>query len=246
MSSSAGRLIAIGDVHGCIHALDAVLDAIKPTAADELVFLGDMIDNGRESKDVLERILKLQQRCRVVLIEGNHEEMMLRARDSDADMNYWMNCGGAATLTSYNFPGKLKDVPESHWALIESCLPYYETDDFIFTHANYLPDRPMSEQPPHELRWTLFDPPEQEPHASGKPITVGHTEQRDGEVVDLGFAACIDTACWRYGWLTALDRRSGETWQASKWGVMREPGEETHREKLGELIGELSGKFGRD
>jgi hypothetical protein len=57
----------------------------------------------------------------------------------------------------------------------------------------------------------------------------------------LGFATCIDTACWRYGWLTALDRTSGEIWQASKWGVLREPGEASHREQLGELIG---GKIG--
>ena len=236
MSSSTGRLIAIGDVHGCSHALDAVIEAIKPTAADELVFLGDMIDNGRESKDVLERILKLQQKCRVVLIEGNHEEMMLRARDNDADFNYWMNCGGAATLSSYNFPGKLKDVPESHWALIESCLPYYETDEYVFTHANYLPDVPMDRQPKHYLRWTLFDPNEMHPHMSRKPVVVGHTEQKEGEIVDLGFAMCIDTACWRYGWLTAMDCLTGDIWQASRWGVMREPQESSHRERLTQIF----------
>lgn len=237
MSSSTGRVIAIGDVHGCVHALDALLDAIAPTSADEIVLLGDMIDNGRESKEVLDRILKLQQQCRVVLIEGNHEEMMLRARANEADLNYWMNCGGAVTLTSYHFPGRLKDVPESHWQLIESCVPYYETADDIFTHANYLPELAMSDQPPHELRWTLFEPQEVRPHFSGKRVTVGHTEQRNGEILDLGYAACIDTACWRYGWLTALDRTTGEIWQASKWGVIREAGEEVHREALGELIG---------
>ena len=241
MGSSAGRLIAIGDVHGCIHALDAVLEAIAPTVRDELVFLGDMIDNGRESKEVLDRIVELRRQCRVVLIEGNHEEMMLRARTSEADFNYWMNCGGATTLSSYHFPGKLADVPDSHWELIESCSPFFETNEFIFTHASYLPELLMSAQPPHELRWTLFDRSELAPHCSGKPVTVGHTEQRDGEVLDLGFAACIDTACWRYGWLTALNRTSGETWQASKWGVMRKAGEAMLGERVAKALGQAAG-----
>jgi serine/threonine protein phosphatase 1 len=75
-----------------------------------------------------------------------------------------------------------------------------------------------------------------QPHFSGKPMTVGHTEQRDGELLDLGFATCIDTACWRYGWLTALDRTLNTIWQASRWGVVREPGEATHRGPLAQLL----------
>jgi hypothetical protein len=66
------RLIAIGDVHGCFHALDAVLNSIDPAREDRLVFLGDIIDQGRESRDVLERIIALRRQCRVVLIQGNH------------------------------------------------------------------------------------------------------------------------------------------------------------------------------
>ncbi len=123
-------------------------------------------------------------------------------------------------------------MPEQHWKLLAEGRPYYETDEFIFTHANYLPDEPMELQPGHELRWVVLDPDEMRPHLSGKTVFVGHTEQRDGEVLDLGFVVCIDTSCWRYGWLTAIDVRSRETWQASKWGLMREPGETSHRERL--------------
>jgi serine/threonine protein phosphatase 1 len=236
MTTSPGRLIAIGDVHGCIHGLEAVIQALVPTADDRLVFLGDLVDHGRDSCQVLDYILELQSKCQVVLIEGNHEEMMLAARESQEAFLAWQNWGGAPTLSSYHFPGKMSDVKSEHWQLLESCLPFYETEDFIFTHANYLPDLSMSEQPGHYLRWTLFDPHEMHRHESHKPVVVGHTEQKEGEIVDLGFAMCIDTACWRYGWLTAMDCYTGDTWQASRWGVMREPEESSHREKLTQIF----------
>lgn len=233
--ASPGRLIAIGDVHGCAHALDALLEAIHPTAADTLVFLGDLIDNGRDSRTVLERIIELQTGCHVVLIQGNHEEMLFAARESEKALRYWENCGGIATLSSYRFCGALKDIPDAHWELLASARPYWETDDVIFTHASYLPDVPMDQQPDYQLRWALLDPAEARPHCSGKPVIVGHWEQPNSEVLDLGFAICIDTACWRYGWLTALDVRSKQIWQASRWGLLRDAGEDTHRGRLPQL-----------
>jgi serine/threonine protein phosphatase 1 len=237
-----GRLIAIGDVHGCAHALEALVEAIGPAADDTLVFLGDMVDQGPETREVLERIIELKSRCRIVLIEGNHEEMMFAARESLAAFLYWENCGGALTIDSYHFGGRIDDVSEKHWKLLAECQPFYETDEFIFTHSNYLPDEPMELQPGHELRWAILDPAEVRPHLSGKTVFVGHTEQREGEVLDLGFVVCLDTACWRYGWLTAIDARSRETWQASKWGMLREQGESSHRERLIEVIGARRGK----
>jgi serine/threonine protein phosphatase 1 len=227
-----GRLIAIGDVHGCAHALDALLDVIAPAADDTLVFLGDLVDQGPQTREVIERIIDLKSRCHVVIIEGNHEEMMFAARETVGALRYWENCGGALTISSYHFGGTLADVPEKHWKLLAEGRPYFETDDFIFTHANYLPDEPMELQPGHELRWVVLEPAEMRPHLSGKTVFVGHTEQRDGEVLDLDFVVCIDTSCWRYGWLTAIDVRTRETWQASKWGLLREPGETSHRERL--------------
>jgi serine/threonine protein phosphatase 1 len=232
----SGRLIAIGDVHGCVHALDAVLDAIAPAADDQIVFLGDLIDQGKESREVLERIIALKRVCRVVLIRGNHEEMLYAAWASEGALRYWENCGGVATLNSYRFGGKLADVPAEHWALLDTCVPYYETDEFIFTHANYLADLAMDEQPEYTLRWALFEPPKERPHFSGKTVVVGHTEQKNAEILDLGFAMCIDTACWRYGWLTAIEAPSRDYWQASRWGILRDSDETSHRSRLKELL----------
>ena len=141
-----------------------------------------------------------------------------------------------ATLNSYRFGGTLADIPAEHWALLDTCVPYYETDEFIFTHANYLADLALDEQPEYTLRWALFDPPKEQPHFSGKTVVVGHTEQKNAEVLDLGFATCIDTACWKYGWLTALDAQARDVWQASRWGVLRDEGETSHRSRLKELL----------
>ena len=115
-------------------------------------------------------------------------------------------------------------------------MPYYETDDFIFTHANYLADVPMDEQPEYTLRWALFDPAKERPHFSGKTVVVGHTEQKNAEILDLGFAMCIDTACWKYGWLTAIDVRSRDVWQASRWGMLRDGDETSHRQSAERIV----------
>lgn len=234
--SQSGRLIAIGDVHGCVHALDALLDAIQPTPDDQLVFLGDLIDQGRDSREVLERLIDLKFQTKLVVIQGNHEEMLFAARRSEKALRYWENCGGVATLNSYRFGGNLSDIPEEHWAFLAEGIPYFETEAFVFTHANYVPDLPMKEQPGHDLRWALVEPEEMKPHGSGKPVIVGHSEQPTSEVLDLGFAICIDTACWRHGWLTAIDLPSKRLWQASRWGMLRASREPTHRGTLARVM----------
>ena len=95
-----GRLIAIGDVHGCGHRYSTLaIDSIRPTADDTLVFIGDMVDQGPETREVLERIIELKSRCEVVLIEGNHEELMFKARESQAAFLYWEHCGGCSRST---------------------------------------------------------------------------------------------------------------------------------------------------
>lgn len=235
-NSSDGRLIAIGDVHGCGLALDALLQAIDPTPRDHIVFLGDLVDQGKDSKDVLEHILKLQDKAQVTLIQGNHEEMMFAALEDEQALRYWERCGGVATLNSYRFGGTLDDIPKAHWELLESCVPYWESEQFIFTHANYVPDVPMADQPGYSLRWELFDDTKEKPHFSGKPVVVGHTEQKVAEILDLGFTLCIDTACWTYGWLTAIDMNTRELWQASRWGILRDPDEASQRQLLNQLL----------
>jgi serine/threonine protein phosphatase 1 len=145
------RTLAIGDIHGASSALDALLAVVRPTPADTLVFLGDYVDRGPDSRGVLDRLLALRDQCRVVCLRGNHELMMLRARTGRDDRRMWLSVGGAECLLSYGttpgVPGTLADVPAEHWAFLEGeCVDWYETMSHIFVHANLSPDLSPAEE----------------------------------------------------------------------------------------------------
>jgi serine/threonine protein phosphatase 1 len=216
-----GRTIAIGDIHGCSSALDAVLDVIEPRPDDFIVTLGDYIDRGPDSRGVLERLIDLGTRCRLVPILGNHDQMLLDVRSGVVPFEEFFGMGGGPTLDSYG-PGRSLDlIPGEHFEFLERCLDYHETDSHIFAHANYFPDLPMAEQPVGMLRWESLRDTTPGPHESCKTVIVGHTSQKDGEILDLGHVVCIDTYCYGGGWLTALDVKTGEVWQADRDGRIR-------------------------
>ena len=88
------RTLAIGDIHGCLTALDTLLGFVQPTPSDQLIFLGDYVDRGPDSKGVLDRLIELQRTGRVVCLRGNHEIMMLGAREGRDDFRFWLAFGG--------------------------------------------------------------------------------------------------------------------------------------------------------
>jgi serine/threonine protein phosphatase 1 len=216
-----GRTIAIGDIHGCSAALAALIEAIQPTPGDTIIPLGDYVDRGIDSKGVLDQLIALSTRCQLIPILGNHDEMMLHARDGRSDFQFWLNCGGDAALDSYGASSRLDLIPSSHFRFLESCRNYVETDTHIFLHANYRPDVPLGQTDDHTLRWlSLRDYTPVERHCSGKAVVVGHTPQKD--VLNLGHLICLDTGCCHGGWLTALDVRSGRMWQVNERGELRQ------------------------
>lgn len=219
------RTLAIGDIHGASSALDALLAVVRPTPADTLVFLGDYVDRGPDSRGVLDRLLALRDQCRVVCLRGNHELMMLRARTGRDDRRMWLSVGGAECLLSYGttpgVPGTLADVPAEHWAFLEGeCVDWYETTSHIFVHANLSPDLSPAEEFEDKLFWEFLVKPVG--HVSGKVVVCGHTSQRSGAVLDLGDTVCIDTFAYGGGWLTALDVGSYRFTQADRTGRLRD------------------------
>ena len=216
------RTIAIGDVHGCDLALTALLSAISPEPDDLLIPLGDYVDRGPGSKAVIDTLLDLSKRCRLVPLIGNHEVMMLVAREDAGQLSYWMQFGGIQTLASYGDDlDSLDAVPDEHFQFIDRCHSYYETENHIFLHANYTANLPLERQPEFVFLWEHLTTHVPEPHVSGKKAIVGHTPQPEGEILDLGHIVCIDTCCFGGGWLTALDVDTGQIWQASCDGEMR-------------------------
>ncbi|MDA1177790.1 MAG: metallophosphoesterase family protein [Planctomycetota bacterium] len=217
------RLIAIGDIHGCLTAFNRLLVAIEPTTSDTIVLLGDYIDRGPDSRGVIDRILQLRLECTLLTILGNHDEMLLSVLEGSLPPEYWVRYGGTSTLNSYGFSGDWDAIPVNHLDFLRSCSGLIQLDDFFFTHANYDADRPLSEQDSLLLRWTSLRDKRPKPHESGKTAILGHTADPQGEVFDLGYLKCIDTFCYGGMWLTALDVRCGTSWQTNEKGELRSP-----------------------
>lgn len=217
----AGRLIAIGDIHGCAAALKSLLRAIDPQPEDTIVPLGDYVDRGPDSRGVIDLLLQLQDQCQLIPLRGNHEEMMLSGihQPQGYAWEVWQECGGRQTLRSYG--GQPEDVPEEHRVFLENCRLFYETEKFVFVHANYYPDIDWPDQPQHMLQWEHLDFTLPGPHESGKIVVVGHSSRKDGNPLLLDHLWCIDTFCYGGGWLTAIEVQSEELWQANTQGELR-------------------------
>jgi len=209
-----GRTLAIGDIHGCDVALETLLSNMQPTDDDTVVVLGDVVDRGPNTKRVIELLLELQTTCRLKLIAGNHEEMMLNALNRH-DMFFWLNFGGHETMLSYG--GPLDDIPPTHVDFLKAALTYYETEREIFVHAGLDPNVPLPQQTPDLLRWYKLDGSET-PHSSGKRVVCGHTSQKSGMPIVGDGWVCIDTWVYGEGWLTCLDVGTDALYQARQTG----------------------------
>ncbi|MDO5651360.1 MAG: metallophosphoesterase family protein [Moraxella sp.] len=212
------RTFAIGDIHGCHQHLQALLTAINPTAHDTLIFLGDMIDRGEDSKGVIDTIRHYEKHCHVIAIMGNHEEMMLNALQYQDELKYWLRYGGIETLQSFGQTADmagLSAVPFEYIRWLDRLKPYHETDDFIFTHAMPEPFVEMAKQGSNGLRWRFITDDDHE-HISGKTVICGHTSQDSGKVLRRDGLICVDTHAYAGMNLTALEVHSMSVWQASK------------------------------
>ena len=217
----SGRIIAIGDIHGCARALETLLQVIGPTSADTVISLGDVVDRGPDSRKAVELLLGLQTKCQLKPVLGNHEEMLLAVVLKNSAPHSWIQHGGAATLDSYGFDGDLSVIPQEHIQFLNSFANSVETEKHFFVHANYDAALPLEQQLPRTLRWLSLECHVPEPHFSGKIAVVGHTPDRSGEIFALRHLKCIDTYCHGGGWLTALDVESGKIWQCSESGEIR-------------------------
>ena len=218
------RYLAIGDVHGCCRALTTLVDFVGLRDDDVIVTLGDYVGRGPETRAVIDWLIGFSATGRLVPLRGNHEIMMLRARDDPEALENWLHSGGRRALESYAPPGgggSIRDVPDRHWAFLgNELLAVFETETHFFVHAGARPDVPLDEQPDRMLYWEKFRRPPV--HRSGKVMVCGHTSQKCGLPNNVGHAVCIDTWACGGGWLTCLDPAAGRYWQANERGETRQ------------------------
>ncbi|MDR1957679.1 MAG: metallophosphoesterase [Planctomycetaceae bacterium] len=215
----SGRTLAIGDIHGCLPALERLLQTLELEKDDTLVLLGDYVDRGPDTQGVIDRLLFLQEECRLYPILGNHDELILQIVDGETwKEGYWLSFGGQQTLDSYGV-SSISDIPSEHLKFLRKCLNFCESEYHFFTHGNYIENKPLEKTPPNVLRWESLKTRMPGPHISKKVAVLGHSAQKETQdVLYTGYLICLDTYCYGNGVLTAFDVHTGEYWQTDKLG----------------------------
>jgi diadenosine tetraphosphatase ApaH/serine/threonine PP2A family protein phosphatase len=201
--------VAVGDVHGCLDALTALLDACETITADngaKFVFVGDYVDRGPDSQKVIDLLIRRQRAepDRFICLGGNHEAMLVRAAAtgrSDRDLMTWWGNGGEATLDSYglNDPG---DLPQDHLDWISSRPVSFPERHRLYVHAGIRPGVPIASQSPDDMLW-IREPFLSSEADHGVFIVHGHTPTESG-LPDLRFNRLnLDTGACFGGRLTA-------------------------------------------
>lgn len=188
------RTFAVGDIHGCLDKLISLMGIIDiDLKKDTLLFIGDYIDRGTQSKEVVDYLINLARRhSRVIFLKGNHESMLEHYLNGTAKFDFLVN-GGQATLDSY-----LKDhsnteqslIPTAHLDFFDNLRLYHETEQYIFVHAGLKPNVPLEEQSEWDMLW-IRDEFIYSDFDFGKRVIFGHTPFR--EPLILGNKIGIDT-----------------------------------------------------
>ncbi len=225
------RAYAVGDVHGRLDLMVDLLDRIEADnrargpAKTYLIFLGDLVDRGPDSRGVIDHLLKKAPRYhRTVFLKGNHEEFFLNVlTDNEADVQRWLTYGGAECAESYGIgagwllnasQGELsqrlkQEVPREHVEFLSSMADTFRFGDYLFVHAGIRPGVLLEQQVSSDLRWIregfLDDASDH-----GVVVVHGHTivdapEERANRIG-------VDTGAYKTGLLTAVGIEGAERW----------------------------------
>jgi serine/threonine protein phosphatase 1 len=228
------RVYAIGDIHGGLDLLTQLLRMIerdneaRSPAQTQLVFLGDYVDRGADSKAVIELLLDgIPGGCEAVYLQGNHEEIMLHValnglREPEV-YGLWTGCGGCDTLASYGVDEKLlfdalrngqsatdraytveqfvAALPARHLQFLTRLKMSHTVGDYYFVHAGVRPGVPLAEQTSEACLW-IRNEFLRHKGDFGKIVVHGHTPRPEPDIQSNRIG--IDTGAYRTGRLTAL------------------------------------------
>lgn len=136
--------VAIGDIHGCSLTLQALLDQLTQYANRTFIFLGDYIDRGPSSKEVVSCLIAFAASHKCVFLRGNHEQMLLDVQAGESNENWIVN-GGRTTIQSYLNENRRFELPYQHYHFFQNTRLFYNTPDFLFVHAGIDPDYTVEE-----------------------------------------------------------------------------------------------------
>ena len=225
------RVYGIGDIHGRLDLLNDTLSRIeadidgRPRADNIIVFLGDLIDRGPASAEVVERLRTYRREgVRTVFLSGNHEEVLLRLiRGESRFLRDWLSFGGAECARSYGVSstalGRMdadqavvhlrQKIPDNHRRFLEGFVDTFRIGSYLFVHAGVRPGVPLSEQTQSDLRW-IRGPFLENDDDHGFIVVHGHTIA--GEIDVRANRVGIDTGAYRTGVLTAMGLEGKERW----------------------------------
>lgn len=203
------NIIAIGDIHGCYRSVKALLEKLEVYDERQLLFVGDYIDRGPSSRQVVELMLELKKTRDCIFLRGNHEQMILDTIDRGR-AGLWLHNGGDTTLQSYGLCRDDLNLPVEHIDFFRNTKLYHQTRNYFFVHAGLPPNQTIKQslEDPEALReflWTR-DHLNTIETAWEKKVVFGHTPRTIP--IEKNNMIGIDTGCvyssFGYGKLTAL------------------------------------------
>jgi serine/threonine protein phosphatase 1 len=204
----------IGDIHGCSEELRRLLESLRPARGDTLVFLGDYIDRGPDSRGVVSYLLAFQRNhpeIGLVFLKGNHEDMLLSFLGLGGDHgDMFLVNGGKSTLESYGLKhdqpsgqDALSAIPPEHLAFYRKLATYHVMDCFLCVHAGINPQKSLAEQTEEELLW-IRNSFIYRSHPLPYTVCFGHTPQPT-VFYDLPYKVGLDTGLVYGNMLTCLE-----------------------------------------
>ena len=237
------KSFVIGDIHGCADELRCLIDRLPLARGDRLVFLGDYIDRGPDSRGVVSFLLDLKKQLsavELIFLKGNHEDMLLSFLEiGGAHGDMFLINGGKATMASYglnpNSPSAIdahRVIPGDHLEFYRHLQNYFLMEPFLCVHAGIDPAKTFAEQTEEELFWIrnkfIFAS-----HTLPYTVLFGHTPQHT-VYFDLPYKVGLDTGLVYGNMLTCLDvdekvlyqigrgkKRVNRTLMQRKWDAVR-------------------------
>jgi serine/threonine protein phosphatase 1 len=214
------NIYAIGDIHGCSKQLISLQEKILNHSSfkkdsDLLVYLGDYIDRGSHSKEVINQVIKLKkENIKSIFLMGNHEQMMIDFLFNEINnLRYWLNLGADQTFRSYDIEVAefikdgfgsekirnlrielYKKIPLTHKNFLKNLKLSYTVGNYLFVHAGINPKKSLSEQNQIDFLWSRSDQFFHKNFQYEKIVIHGHTPEK--KVINFSYRINIDTGCF--------------------------------------------------